>query len=69
MAEDVRVADVVRLKSGGPAMTVTFVQERRKTTDAHWEADCVWFTTEGVAQDASFRFDSLVHVRAGEDVG
>lgn len=43
MAEELKVGDVVRLKSGGPAMTITVVGERYGTPTV-W---CTWFDQKG----------------------
>jgi uncharacterized protein YodC (DUF2158 family) len=47
-----KVGDVVRLKSGGPAMTVSF-----KNVDGDWV--CVWFDKDGKKQASSFTPECL----------
>lgn len=43
MAEELTVGDVVRLKSGGPAMTITNIGDRYGVPTA-W---CTWFDQKG----------------------
>ena len=54
MTEEVafEVGGVVRLKSGGPSMTVTQVGERAMT--GQMTVWCVWFDSKGNQQDGTF---------------
>lgn len=59
-----KVGDVVRLKSGGPQMTVTAEYERGFSAD-RW-VTCVWFTdpTDGPrCNDRNFPVDALEAVK------
>lgn len=54
-----KIGDVVKLKSGGPDMTVTY-------TGSDGKLDCTWFNREGVvysAQSHVFRADTLKLVK------
>ena len=64
MAEAIKKGDVVRLKSGGPKMTVT--QIGPFGPDGAEEAKCVWF--DGVRREDSV-FDTAVLVHAKDTVG
>ncbi|WP_421227574.1 YodC family protein [Aeromonas enteropelogenes] len=55
---DIRVGEVVRLKSGGPLMTVT-----AQTYDGNWE--CRWFV-DGKESSAVFPSEAL-HSKAEAD--
>lgn len=59
MADEIKVGDVVQLKSGGPKMTVNWVQEE----SAAMTAGCSWFVKD---QEKSGRFPvtSLQRVQA-----
>ena len=54
---------VVRLISGGPAMTVEFTQENtsdgRPLKEEHFQVHCVWFAGEE-AKDRAFSASTLV---------
>ena len=49
--QEIKAGDVVRLKSGGPLMTVWFVNTH---SDAAVTVDVVWFDTEGQVQERRF---------------
>lgn len=52
----ISVGVVVRLKSGGPSMTVSFVREGRAT--------CEWFgANDGLPHSTTFPFETLVEVK------
>lgn len=46
MGTELTVGSVVRLKSGGPKMTIT------KVDAVHAEAECMWFHSTGALKDA-----------------
>ncbi len=48
------IGDIVRLRSGGPLMTV------RKLSKGKKEADCVWFNRESELRDNVFATELLV---------
>jgi uncharacterized protein YodC (DUF2158 family) len=50
--------DVVRLKSGGPPMTVMRTNKKL--------AECVWFLKDHSVTSVAFSFHLLVDVRTGE---
>ena len=50
MPNQFRIGDVVRLKSGGPAMTVTFVSRM---------ISCEWFVGTNVVESSKFPPDAL----------
>ena len=52
MAENIQPGDVVKLKSGGPAMTVSFVGDARNRGIT--AAVCMWFADGGLLQTAEF---------------
>lgn len=51
MSEQFQVGDVVRLKSGGPAMTVTTVGNNMADVMSVW---CVWFDQKAAQQNGTF---------------
>jgi uncharacterized protein YodC (DUF2158 family) len=53
--EEYEVGDVVRLRSGGPEMTV------KKVQDSGW-IECMWFTKERSLGQASFPKKTVVRV-------
>ena len=57
MKEEIKVGDAVRLKSGGPDMTVSFV----RNTASGEMATCDW-VIEGVRQHHDFRPEMLAKV-------
>jgi uncharacterized protein YodC (DUF2158 family) len=64
MADQLKIGDVVHLRSGGPEMTVTNVGLDGFRTPTVW---CVWFV--GTKQQAgTFPPDSLVKTIAGGKV-
>jgi uncharacterized protein YodC (DUF2158 family) len=50
MLNEFRIGDIVRLKSGGPAMTVTFVSRM---------ISCEWFADTKVVESSKFPPDAL----------
>ena len=56
MAESFKVGDIVRLKSGGPSMTVTSFEDDTSGGTLVW---CDWFDDKQTKQDARFPVDSL----------
>ena len=50
-----QVGDVVRLKSGGPLMTISSLGRSSDTTTAF----CAWFSDDGQAWSHSFPLDCL----------
>jgi uncharacterized protein YodC (DUF2158 family) len=61
MAEQFKVGDVVKLKSGGPKMTVTQIGEDMSGTMTIW---CVWF--DGTARiEGTFPFGTVELVPSG----
>ena len=55
MVEDLKVGDVVQLKSGGPKMTIEQIGDFNRT---HIEAKCVWFN-ETKRESGLFELSSL----------
>ena len=53
---EIKVGDVVQLKSGGPNMTVVDVYEEDR------QAKCVWFFGDVTKMDGVFPFDALKKV-------
>jgi uncharacterized protein YodC (DUF2158 family) len=64
MAEGLKVGDVVRLKSGGPDMTVAWFDNKSNRADAE-PVVCVWFTGSGRFGRARFAEASLVKSQDG----
>lgn len=58
-----KVGDVVRLKSGGPLMTVTSVGSRYEGSEV--EAWCTWFKSGNETTTEVFPFPSLKAEGAG----
>lgn len=56
MAEQFKIADIVKLKSGGPPMTIESVNGDGKVY-------CVWFV-EGEIQSALFTLETLIRASA-----
>jgi len=56
MADEFAVGDVVKLKSGGPAMTVTEVGNDMYDQAKVW---CAWFTEKGDEKKGSYPPGSL----------
>ncbi len=52
---DLKVGDVVELKSGGPDMTVEEVNNTKR------QAKCLWFV-DGDVKNSYFKFDALKKV-------
>ena len=57
---DVQVGDTVRLKSGGPIMTVIEVGELDDKT--YQSAACAWFVADGEARFTTFPLGALIPV-------
>ncbi|RYX80953.1 DUF2158 domain-containing protein [bacterium] len=56
------IGTVVRLKSGGPKMTVSSdPAQRAATTSGPWEQTCQWFV-DNMAQENNFPIASLKEV-------
>lgn len=55
MAENFQIGDTVKLKSGGPIMTIT----SRGTESGH---HCEWFNAEGKVDRANFPAEALKRV-------
>ena len=49
---EIKAGDTVRLKSGGPAMSVQWVE--------YGAAYCIWFDAKMAKQDGKFQVESLV---------
>lgn len=56
MAEQFQVGDVVRLKSGGPQMTVADTGEDMSGRQMVW---CMWFDEKGARQQETFPPEAL----------
>lgn len=55
MSEQFKAGDVVMLKSGGPEMTINYIDETKK------EAECIWFEGFKKCKD-TFNPDALEKV-------
>lgn len=56
----IKAGDVVRIKSGGPKMTVVRIWEQYGTVGADGtKAYCQWFTNNGLLESQSFSIDTL----------
>jgi uncharacterized protein YodC (DUF2158 family) len=58
--EELKVGDVVQLRSGGPKMTVANANQPGK-------AFCIWFASDNAVQYESAQFDCLVLRKLAED--
>jgi len=56
---DFKLGDVVRLKSGGPWMTITYISQRDRT------ATCTWFIKDEEVKWHEFPFEALEYVDQG----
>jgi len=56
MANELKTGDVVVLKSGGPQMTVNFIEEGSDPPSAY----CTWFDKNQTKQSSSFPVASLI---------
>jgi uncharacterized protein YodC (DUF2158 family) len=61
MQEDFSEGEVVRLKSGGPDMTVMELKRHMKTNQNHW-AECQWFDEKHQLKSETFLLTSLQKV-------
>jgi len=60
-----RVGDVVRLKSGGPGMTIEAMECQRSETGAdNYFTKCVWYTGTGDTLRATFSESMLEYATA-----
>ena len=55
-----KVGDVVRLKSGGPPMTVTSIESGEN--DGGYVVFCIWFNTKGNEKSGHYPAAALVPV-------
>jgi uncharacterized protein YodC (DUF2158 family) len=55
MADTLKVGDLVKLKSGGPVMTVSAVS----TVDSQTTVECIWFDDDGDNREADFPAEAL----------
>ena len=62
MTNAVKAMDVVKLRSGGPSMTVSNVAEDTFGTMTAW---CNWFDAKGTAQNGAFPVNVLEVVQSG----
>jgi uncharacterized protein YodC (DUF2158 family) len=53
------IGDVVRLNSGGPAMTIV-----GKTDAQNHMISCAWFTADGLIHAAAFHVEALKETKA-----
>lgn len=51
-----KIGDVVRLRSGGPMLTVGDVRQE----DDHWVVMCDWFNEQGDSNSDVFRVEQLL---------
>jgi uncharacterized protein YodC (DUF2158 family) len=56
---DIKIGDTVRLKSGGPTMTVTSIGESGMMGSGPKHAYVTWFTKDGKLESDSFPLDAL----------
>ena len=57
MADEIKVGSIVRLKSGGPSMTVTKVGSPLYSSQPTvW---CSWFDEKGLKQESTFPPDAV----------
>ncbi len=62
MPQKFKKGDVVKLKSGGPSMTIEkykLIVGYKKTTVSENVAICTWFDNDGKLQSVEFEQDSL----------
>ena len=58
MDQEFKIGDVVRLKSGGPAMTVSHVETGANSVDGQPYLTCVWFD-DGKERDGTYHPDTV----------
>ena len=61
MANPFKIGDVVRLKSGGPLMTISNTQQK----EPHYSSLCIWFDGQTVCS-SDFNAPMLVKVTIAE---
>lgn len=61
---DIRIGDVVKLKSGGPSMTVDDIGDYSMDEDGTQSARCVWFDDKKKVECRPFLLSSLEKVDA-----
>lgn len=66
MAEEIKVGDIVRLKSGGPDMTVDEIGHYRFTDPQSLSAKCSWFDSKNERKKDVFPLTSLTKERPSE---
>lgn len=59
MADEIKPGDVVKVKSGGPKMTVSQVGETSTYVESAW---CNWFDEKNKNQEGVFPLTTLVKV-------
>ena len=57
MSDDIKPGDVVKLRSGGPAMTVQTVETEKET---QWPIYCVWITDAGKMEWAYLAREAVI---------
>ena len=65
MSDEIEVGDVVRLKSGGPNMTV--VQISRTQFDTELSVWCEWFDEKNKAHKETFKLVAVEKVAPGSE--
>lgn len=63
MAEEIKPGDVVRVKSGGPTMTVADIANYSMTGDTEMKARCTWFDAKHKLETSLFELHMLEKVR------
>lgn len=59
MPDEIKVGDVVKLKSGGPDMTVEEIAKSGMTGTGPLAAWCAWFDSKGEEKKGTFPLTSL----------
>lgn len=55
-----KAGDVVRLKSGGPDMTITSIATEDYMLESKGDVSCQWFDDKRVLQSATFKPEVLI---------